>query len=120
MPIRVCPSCQGTGLCSACNGSGRHPDSDWLGCAVCREFGVCPICNGQSYMSDDEAMDVQGPEEIPGRQGGGKSPFGEKLCGWTESSRLGALARDAKAKAERRAEALRRLDLSFLAECKVA
>jgi hypothetical protein len=123
MPIRVCPSCQGTGLCSACDGTGRQPGSDALGCPVCRELGVCPTCNGQSYTSDDEALNVPGHEQVPARRGTGQSPVGtcwEKPYGLAESNRLAALARDAKAKTERRAEALRRLDLSFLAECKVA
>lgn len=47
--------CNGTGVCSACNGKGRYYDTSfgnghWVSpCVNCNGSGKCPSCNGTGY-----------------------------------------------------------------------
>jgi len=38
-----CPSCDGTGLCWVCNGTGMKTDEQTCGNCI---GGICPKCNG--------------------------------------------------------------------------
>ena len=59
MPVRVCPSCQGVGLCWSCQGTGRHPEMNTVDCPVCRGNGVCPDCEGRIEVEEEDAFDAQ-------------------------------------------------------------
>ena len=46
--------CNGTGVCSRCNGKGRYYDTSfgnasWRHCSSCGGTGKCPSCNGSGY-----------------------------------------------------------------------